>query len=171
MADLYANALRRKEEGKYDDAVARACRALEYVAQFCLFEKHQIDSGDEDVSLLKGKVDADLTARYVEKSKRDQSGGGRVKLGLYECYELLARAGEEMGIRFMTEYADNRSAPAKYYNTRNDSILAHGFAPVGRDAAERFVDVVRSFMDSSRPGWSDLLLQFEFPKLPGKLGL
>jgi len=94
-----------------------------------------------------------------------------VKLGLYECYELLARLGEKIGTRFMSEYADKHSALAKYYNTRNNSILAHGFDPVGKKAAERFIDVVGSFMDSYCPDWCDLVARFEFPRLPEKLRL
>ena len=44
VADLLANARRRKAEGRIDDAVARLYRAIESLAQVALAERHQINN-------------------------------------------------------------------------------------------------------------------------------
>lgn len=47
MVDLLANAKRRKDEGRIDDAVARLYRAIEVVAQVALKDRHGFKSSEK----------------------------------------------------------------------------------------------------------------------------
>ena len=132
LSDLINNAKRRIEEGKYDDAVARLYRVIEFIAQSKLFIKHDINTSDVDILLLPNEL--------REKYKKMEENG-KIRLGLKKSYELLRDMNEEIGKRFF----ENEEIQ-KILSMRNNSILAHGFGPVTKEQAEKFFEVTKEFL-------------------------
>lgn len=137
IADLLANAGRRKREARYDDGVARLYRAIESLAQHALAERHGIPSTD-NVALEK-----------VPESRREhwrsRTESGTLRLGLQDVYELLDALGDKIGEVFKAlELHDRERSPLA---ARNQSILAHGFTPVGESVFERLWDAAMRLGD------------------------
>lgn len=126
-ADLLANARRRKHEGRNDDGVARLYRAIESLAQLALAERHEIPSTD-DMAL--DRVPVSLRERWASRAK-----DGRLPLGLQDAYVLLNELGDSAGKTFTDlGLQDPQRSPL---TARNQSILAHGFQPVGHNVFDQ----------------------------------
>lgn len=124
--DLLANATRRIREGRYDDAVARLYRAIEALAQSKLH-----GHGFTDTS----KVPLDKVPEPLRSEWQARAADGLLKLGLQDDYALLTALGDEVGTRFTgLKLDDPQRSPLV---ARNSSILAHGYAPVSKDTAEK----------------------------------
>ncbi|HEY5953785.1 MAG TPA: TIGR02710 family CRISPR-associated CARF protein, partial [Terrimicrobiaceae bacterium] len=124
--DLLANASRRIQECRYDDAVARLYRAIEALAQVRL-QTH----GFADTA----KVPLDQVPEPIRSEWQTRARNGMVSLGLQDDYALLEALGDELGSRFKEKgMADRDKSPLV---SRNSSILAHGFFPVGEAAARQ----------------------------------
>jgi CRISPR-associated protein (TIGR02710 family) len=119
VLDLLTNAKRRKDEGRFDDAVARLYRALEAIAQVSLKEGHGVES-TEKVPLE--KVPEALRATWAARANE-----GVVALGLQDDYALLAALGDPVGQKFQGAGLSGTKSPLV---ARNRSILAHGFERV-----------------------------------------
>jgi CRISPR-associated protein (TIGR02710 family) len=122
VIDLLGNALRRRREGRYDDAVARLYRALEAIAQVRLAEGYGIsDTKVVPLGLLPEPLHTEWAGR---------ADGDTVFLGLQDAYKLLHALGEALGRQFqqLGLHHDSGRSPVV---SRNRSILAHGFEPVG----------------------------------------
>jgi len=134
LVDLSANARRRMEEGKDDDAVARLYRLTEMIAQYRLQQKG-VNTSDVAVSAL-----PDALRPYYETLRGES---GKIKLGLTQAFRLLGELGDEA---FLPQYA-HYEALRGLLKQRNDSILAHGIRPVGREIprllAERLDPLLR----------------------------
>lgn len=119
--DLLANARRRADEQRWDDATARLYRAIEATAQCRLREAHGIESTKR---IPLAGLPAPLCTEW-ESRARD----GAVMAGLQDAYRLLLELGDPLGSRFVElRLSDPAGSPL---SGRNDSILAHGFSPVG----------------------------------------
>ena len=115
LFDLWRNAQRRAAQGRFDDAVARLYRLLEWSAQWLLREQAGIDTAD----VPKDAIPADWDLRPC----RD----GRYQLGLYQAWGLAAHhCGDELAGFWQQEQA----RLLNLLQTRNLSILAHGFRPM-----------------------------------------
>jgi len=125
VVDLIANADRRAEEGKYDDAIARLYRALEMAAQVALAGRN-IQAGNADPNQVPESLRSEFVRRYF--SEEDSA----LKLPLYASYRLLAELGDPLGGRFLSMGERVRGL----LSARNDSILAHGMTPLGRKTWE-----------------------------------
>lgn len=123
LFDLWRNAQRRAAQGRYDDAVARAYRLLEWTAQWLLRSRAAIDTSD---------IPADrLPPDMVLRPNRE----GHLQAGLYDAWRLVAHHLDGPAATF----ARNEAGPMlDHLNIRNTSILAHGFTPIDDDAWERF---------------------------------
>ncbi|MHC1587510.1 MAG: TIGR02710 family CRISPR-associated CARF protein, partial [Candidatus Syntropharchaeia archaeon] len=95
IADILANALRRMEEGKYDDAVARFYRVVELLAQYQL-EEYGFDPSDLDVRKLPEEV-----RKKYERLRENVEGKEKIQLGLRRSYELLADLNYKLGKEFV----------------------------------------------------------------------
>lgn len=127
VADLISNAGRRKHEGRYDDGVARLYRAIEATAQLALAEGHGIPSTD-DVTL--DCIPEALRGRWAPRAE-----DGKLLLGLQDAFLLLDALGDPVGNAFKElGLHDPQRSPL---TARNQSILAHGFRPVGCAVFER----------------------------------
>lgn len=155
MADIYANAHRRMSEGRFDDAAARLYRVTELAAQVAL----QRDFGQSTSS-----VDRDfLAARgLLESYANSVNRKNDIQLGLYNAYRLLKDLGSPVG----GVYLDNESFQ-KHINVRNESILAHGIAPVDRAACEKLSKDARNACASvmSEERFDSLVSSCRFPTL------
>lgn len=141
VQDLLANAQRRLREGRYDDAVARLYRAIEALAQAKLHTR-----GFSDTS----KVPLEGLPEPLRTEWQSRAEDSHLKLGLQDDYTLLGALGDEVASLFRELGLDGRES---LLTARNRSILAHGFAPVGKDTAERLFQAALKLAD--RPA-SDL---------------
>ncbi len=112
--DLWQNALRRADNGRYDDAVARAYRMIEWTAQWLLDSRA-------------GMKTADLPAAAATDVGVSRGRDGRYQAGLWAAWLLVERHAGGIAAQFI---AGQRAAMLGHLSHRNESILAHGFAPV-----------------------------------------
>ena len=155
--DLWNSAEKRKAEGRFDDAIARLYRLMEYIAQVQLFNNHKgLKTSDLDVQLLPEP----LRPQYIKKVGRSD----KITLPLYESYELLKHLGDGLGCLFADEY-DGTVELKKVLGLRNQSILAHGFGPVSQKGCETARDYVRKFMAQAFPDWAEKAKEAVFPAL------
>lgn len=127
VIDLLANAKRRGDEGRFDDAVARLYRAIEATAQLALKESHGIDS---TARVPIDKVPEPLRERWQPRAKN-----GTLALGLQDSYALLEKRHDPLGRKFMQlGLNDGTMSPL---SARNNSILAHGFHRISKKIYEK----------------------------------
>jgi len=119
VLDLLANAKRRKDEGRADDAVARLYRAIEAIAQVALRERHGVESTE--------KVPLDRVPDALREAWASRANEGIVALGLQDAYQLLAGLNDPVGAKFQSAGLSGKTSPLV---ARNRSILAHGFERV-----------------------------------------
>lgn len=135
LASLINNSIRRAEEYKYDDAIARLYRAFELIAQIRL-GKYGLKSSDIDVDILKDKnVDGEFI-ETLEKTRQD----GKIRIGLIKDFELLAELDDDLG----KEFIENRNRINNLTIKRNNSILAHGLESLDKDDFDQFEELVES---------------------------
>ncbi|MCL6451237.1 MAG: TIGR02710 family CRISPR-associated protein [Acetobacteraceae bacterium] len=133
VVDVVANADRRMEGGKWVDAVSRLYRAVELVAQHVLSERYRIDTGAVNTDLIPAE------AREKYEAYRDDSG--RLRLGLEQAYSLLRDLNHPLGRCFFEAEAMRARLRA-----RNDSIAAHGLAPVTPEACRSLYEPVAEWL-------------------------
>lgn len=146
IADLLENAKRRAAENKYDDAVARLYRTIEFIGQYKvnqrgLFKKNeegQPKTNDLDIK----KLPKEMQEKY---KKYIDNKDNKIKLGLRNLYELLDDLGEEIGTSFMKEIKKRDSKFKKLLGARNNSILAHGFNYISKSIYEDMLNTVIEF--------------------------
>lgn len=157
LADLYANAERRRWEGKFDDAVARLYRLVEMLAQREL-RRYGIETGAMDLA----RLPADVAETYAKQ--RDPSDG-KVKIGLRDSYQILTALGSPLASAF-----DGAAKLGDDLSTRNRSILAHGVTPIDGAVAERLRDAVRALARSAIPDFEERCDELQFPWLVDDIG-
>lgn len=122
LADLFANADRRAEEGRYDDAVARLYRATEFVAQLAL-----APYGLDTSNLRKSELPREVYHLFPEVGRAQRV----ISIGLDRSYRLIEALNDERA----RLYLDNKRL-RHLLKARNDSINAHGTTPVTRKKFE-----------------------------------
>jgi CRISPR-associated protein (TIGR02710 family) len=121
VRDLLANARRRASEQRWDDATARLYRAIEATAQCRLLAAHEIPSTK--------RIPLDRLPAELRTEWQDRARDGYFMAGLQDAYRLLQELYDPLAERFVKlGLADREGSPL---SGRNDSILAHGFTPVG----------------------------------------
>ncbi len=131
VKELVANACRRAEEGKYDDAVARLYRACEMLAQVGIMELFGHKTKEFPLNSLLPEIRIELFSRDPEDAKKD--------LGFKKAFQILARMRHKYGLI----YAENEEELRSIINVRNDSILAHGTTPITKEKYERLHKIFR----------------------------
>lgn len=135
LLDLYANAERSAQLGRYDDAVARLYRCAELAAQLHLRARNLLD--ERHAHVLWAALPAPLQQDWQPRSDE-----GRLRLGLQDSYRLLGELGDPLGQRFRDlGLAQRGQSPLE---TRNSSILAHGSSPVGMKGWQNLQQVVQA---------------------------
>ncbi len=154
LADIICNAKRRIEEGKYDDAVARLYRSIEFIGNIVLKKRYgQIEVLADLISILPEEELREKYEKFVDEK-------GNVKLGLHGTYELLKDLNEEIGIKFKEDKKLH-----DLISKRNSSILAHGLSPVEKDDAE---DLYNKVLEYARIIFDDIdswIEKVKFPKI------
>lgn len=152
VMDLLLNAQRRAFAGRYDDAVARLYRATELLAQTRLSKRNpSIDSGRVDIQALP----LALQAEY--ENLRDETG--RIRLGLRQDYELLAKMKDPIGLI----YDNHAKRLLSSLEKRNHSILAHGNQPLNRND---YIEVERIFTDFILLALQEIKIPIDTPQFP-----
>lgn len=122
LIDLWLNARRRASQGRFDDAVARVYRLIEWTAQWLICTKLGADTGDFPDRLLPEDVDA----------RRD--GRGRIKLPLWAGWQVVSAHVQGPAHDLIASHGNELR---DLLSIRNNSILAHGFAPVAHASWNR----------------------------------
>ena len=152
ILDLWRNAERRAVQGRFDDAVARAYRLIEWTAQWQLRSKCEIQTADVPLDKMPQLISVKPAA------------DGKIKLGLWHSWQLAAHhLGEPLASLV------NGSAGRKLRDLleiRNQSILAHGDKPVAKDDWEQ----MRQWMEGDFfPVFDKLAGEVGLKKKPGQL--
>ena len=162
LASLINNSIRRSEEFKYDDAIARLYRSFELIAQIEL-SKNNIKSSDIDVSVLKQNNVSDEFIMDLEKTRED----GKIRIGLEKDFLLLNELGNDLG----KHYVDNESKIKNLTRKRNNSILAHGLDSLTQNDFDEFLDIVLNLSYSLDKDMKKFIKQTKFAKFDLKLDL
>lgn len=157
MVDLFANAKRRYEEGKYDDSVARLYRLIEYIAQFRISQKglYYQSNGRPDTS----RIDISKLSPEIQEKYRSE------RLALTRSYELLSDVGDELGKKIYSDIQDKDGKLKALLGIRNKSILAHGFDPIEKDTCSDMMSYVEDILIKDIGINKSLFSEIEFPKL------
>lgn len=165
IADLLENAKRRGVERKFDDAMARLYRTVEYIAQYRvnergLFKKDEKGKVRTDDLDIKSLPSSELRQKY--RKYRDPKDN-RIKLTLHSLYELLDDLGEEIGRTFKKEMDKKDGKLIKLLGMRNNSILAHGFGPVSESTYKEMLNTVKEFTKLILPELDKYMDGVNFP--------
>lgn len=137
LRDLAANALRRENQGRYDDAVARLYSLLEKAAKTTLLSHYGLDTSHLDP--------AQIPQQFIEQLSPVAGHDGTVQLPLFKAYQLLALLEHPLGVRFMAQ----QQTLDVLLKSRNASLLAHGFDPVSREDCMQLRKIVLAFLEIS----------------------
>jgi len=156
--DLLENASRRAEEGKYDDAVARLYRCLEYLGQYSLYNRHnQIETKSVDIN----KIPENLHNKYQKEMNKD----GVIALSLFKSFELLKDLDDKLGVEFIKDYNGKEIEIKKLLSIRNNSILAHGFQPVGEQEFNSLKEILKKYINIVIFDFKEMIKKSSFPKI------
>lgn len=151
--DLWLNAERRAAGGRFDDAVARVYRLIEWTAQWVLRAQAGLDTAD---------LPADRISPAVAAT---QTRSGKYQAGLFVSWQLVGKWTQGPASRFFHQDQDSLRDILEF---RNRSILAHGFRPIGAEGWKglrswlegRFIPMLRDEMVAARV--------FAAPQLPDR---
>ncbi len=115
LYDLYLNAQRRAAQGRYDDAIARVYRLIEWTAQWLLETQCGIKTGD---------IKAD---QLPESMPLKPNRNGIIQAGLFDAWRLVKHKTNGAAARFISGQEESL---LNHLKIRNGSILAHGFFPI-----------------------------------------
>jgi CRISPR-associated protein (TIGR02710 family) len=150
LSDLLANAKRRTEEGKFDDAAARLYRLVEMTAQI---EVQRLTQAKTE-NFPPEKIPPSLREEFVRRYRSDRDG--QIKLGLEASYQLLQEKGNEIGQQFFQD----RGRFDRLQQARNRSILAHGVVPIEEERARELVNFASSLVPlRDEPRFPKLLIE------------
>lgn len=149
--DLLENARRRYEEGKYDDAMARLYRFVEFLAQMRLKTRRGLNPSNLELS----KLPQNLKDKYNHPNRFE-----KIQVACYECYQLLADLEDPCGEMIQ------RKPIARLLEKRNHSILAHGFETVKKEDAEEALAFFSKSAEEFIPNFHEMIGKVKFPQFP-----
>ncbi len=157
LFDLWRNAERRAHQGRFDDAVARVYRLIEWVAQWQLRTRLNLDTAD----FPHDRLPADSDARPGQD--------GKIKLGLTQAWRVVGeRLPEQDPVRVFAERRARKMLDL--FQTRNNSILAHGFRAIQRSDWDEVEAWIRDeFLPLLKGAAREVGLKEEPPQLPSSL--
>lgn len=169
LADLVANARRCQRRGRYDDAIARAYRALEATAQWALQETRSLKTGDIRHTAEK------LRPATLDALRQKYTGELPNEIGLEGAWWVLAMEGHPVAVTLgkavecVWRFQDRLRGLLK---ARNSSILAHGFEAVAESTASSLLEVVEQTLRRTvgEAIYDAFLDQVTFPVLPALPG-
>ncbi len=158
LCDLLANALRRGNAGRYDDAVARLYSAIEKGAKIRLLTHYRIDNSKIAPEQLPEHLPEELRQTLLSQGEKN----GVIRTGLQHSFQLLAAIGDSLGTAYLTQETPLLHA----LEARNNSLLAHGYVPVREKDYQRLRDAAFGILDIAKErlphipvlDWKSLLL-------------
>ena len=152
LADIFASALRREKQKKYDDAVARLYRCLEMCSAIRLIELGLADPAEPDYEAFSSRIGKTTEWIKNEFKKRKHRELPLEKLALDNQMTLLGMAGEDIA-NIYEDMKRKEGGAESLMDIRNRSILAHGTNPVPEDRWPRFKAkteaIIRKTMDTA----------------------
>jgi len=139
--DMFWNASRRAEEGKYDDAIVRLYRTVEMFGQVEMFD--ELGCHTDEVPL----------DRIPDDFRDRADGNGEVKLGLNATFRVLNKLDNEVGENYLRRKEDFSNIMV----TRNHSFLTHNFEALKEKQYESHREPIKDIFEIRR--------RVEFPKL------
>ncbi|MFW5993362.1 MAG: TIGR02710 family CRISPR-associated CARF protein [Desulfohalobiaceae bacterium] len=129
--DLWLNAQRRAHQGRYDDAVARVYRIMEWTAQWVLRKDFDVQTSD---------LPEDFIPQDVKIYRNRQ---GKLQAPLFQTWQLVEHKCQGPLGEFIRQNRDDLLSPL---DVRNSSILAHGFQPIDSQGWKKVHDWFESNM-------------------------
>lgn len=149
IRDLIANAKRCAARGHYDDAVARLYSAIEKTAKITLAQRG-INNSDMPKEVIL-KAGDELASKYGCLEMEDKPGPvkekmqEKIKVPLGDSYRVLCAIAPDDPISCSyVKHADNLE---KALESRNMSLLAHGYRPVNEDDYQNLYQIALSFLN------------------------
>ncbi len=140
MLTFYCNALRRKQQKKYDMSALLLYRLLELISQARLAEKG-IDAGKADYQHINtNQLINTLNSRYKKYNNNQKYHKLPEKLTLLMSYVLLKAMGDDLGGYVNLENLQ------EHITTRNYNIFAHGFEYITEEKCSSFLEFVKKIM-------------------------
>jgi CRISPR-associated protein (Cas_Cas02710) len=138
VEDLLLNAQRRAVQRRFDDAVGRFYRTVELTAQVWLRQRHGIDTGKVEISLIPDTMKA--------KVEKESNADSNIKVGLLIAWDVIAAFGDDpLGACFHAE----RAMLLDFLNVRNQSLFAHGATPIVERDYQRHAPRVQVFVQKA----------------------
>jgi len=131
LFDLWNNAQRCATQQRYDDAIARGYRLIEWCAQWML----QTQAGIVTADVPEDKIPASL--------ELSRNRNGKFQAGLYAAWELLASHCPGKAKDF---WQVQRNTLLDLLQSRNQSILAHGYTTIDPLMWQKFSDWVEQHL-------------------------
>lgn len=148
IVDLWRNAERCAERGRFDDAVARCYRLIEWIGQWRLRSEHQIDVDALNWSRI---TEQEATRAGIADRRNNRA---KTLSGLVQTLKLAAAKEPEGAIaRFLRDPfpgkkgKDGEGRLRDMLELRNRSILAHGTAALGHNDWQRLCDFMSVLQD------------------------
>jgi len=129
LLDLWLNAQRRAFQGRFDDAMGRCYRMIEWAAQWILHKDHKVDAANLPVSFVPKEI------------KIYPAEDGKLQAGLMKAWKLIRLKHSGPAKQFIETEKNHLLDRIK---TRNSSILAHGKTPIDQKAWEKMADWIES---------------------------
>lgn len=160
MIDLYSNAERRQEQGRYEDAILRLYRVLELIAQHRL-ARLGINTSNVDTESLKIKHPGVLQefAKHSE-TLHGASRGVSEKIGLLDAWLLLYTLNDELVNDF-----SHLKAMKDYTSVRNVLLPVHGNRLGNEDEYKKLKDFTEGWLRSAINNFDELVEKHKFIKL------
>ena len=156
LLELLANARRRANQARYDDAVARLYRAMELRGQQLLKEAFGGELGNVSRSNL-GSLEEE---QFETLGLRCRDGMYRIQ-GLATIYAALGKSSKR---DIQSEALQFRIIRETHTKLRNLSLLGHGLKPVDRHNFESFWSAALFFLqvkEEQIPNWPEFELLLE----------
>jgi CRISPR-associated protein (TIGR02710 family) len=147
--ELIANARRRADERKYDDAVARLYRALEMIGQIQFENEFHCSTSDVNPEHIPDNVREEIKNNYLDEND------GKIKLPLFVTFHVLNSKGNAYGRLFHARDEEFK----KILSKRNNSILAHGTIPLTETDFHKSLQLIEELTSTIEP-------VIELPKFP-----
>lgn len=157
LASLINNAERRFDEKKYDDAIARLYRSLEYIGQIRLKEYGIDNTENVEVSKLE---ELNTSQKFLDDLKEKVNDEETFKSGLDQNFQILNALGDDLG-----KYFDqNQKKIRGLLRSRNYSILAHGLESKTPKEYLDLKEIVMVFACKLHNDMENFIFETKFPK-------
>jgi len=142
LADLLNNAERRLEQGLNDDAIQRAYRATELLAQIAFAQLDPPLDAAEGIPL--DELPDDVSSKWDARVRDD----GTLGLGVSDLYDVLADLGNPLGVWYTSP---GQEKLRQTVHNRNQTILAHGFQTATPNTVRIILDAIAPKAEELRP--------------------